>query len=822
MKYDIRQIASITQAVFLNAEIQEGNIGHLLFDSRQLVQAEQTLFFAILTENNDGHRYINDLIERGVRHFIITKKDFPLDGKCNYLLVENAVQALQALATQHRVQFSLPCIGITGSNGKTVVKEWLFQLLQEDYNIVRSPKSYNSQIGVPMSVAQINQRHDLGIFEAGISESGEMAGSAQIIQAQIGIFTNIGEAHQAGFSSQKDKILEKIQLFAASEMIIYCQDQEEVHQAIESKYKHKKRLSWSKRASASLKITAINKLESGIYGTQVEGVFRKEKRSIKIPFTDAASIENAIHCWLLLLHWDYKDRILQERFWNLKSVAMRLQLAPGINNSLLVNDSYNSDLTSLRVALNFLENHSNKAKKTLILSDILQSGMDVEKLYSLVAKLIKERGINRFIGIGTAVQLLKNKLSINAYFYETTAFFLKDFPSMTFHNESILLKGARKFHFEKIAHQLEEKAHKTVLEVNLSALENNLQVFKKYIQKEVKIMAMVKAAAYGSGSFEVARLLEQKGIDYLAVAYIDEGLDLRKKGIRLPILVLNPEPSGFDAMLRYNLEAEIYSIKMLRQLVQSANGMETKIHLKMDTGMRRLGFEAKDLEELCNILRQEPNIKVESIFSHLAGSEASEHDLFTKKQIEIYQSFYKEIVAQIAYEPTRHILNSAGILRFPAQHMDMVRLGIGLYGFDSAAKIQTELQNVSMLKASVSQLKSLAPQETIGYSRKGLAKAYTKTATISIGYADGLSRLTGNGRYSVLIHGKEAPTIGNICMDMCMVDVTHIPEIQEGDEVIIFGIGKTITELAACMQTIPYEVLTMISERVKRVYYQEE
>ncbi len=820
--YSIQQIASITNATFLNKTIQEGEINNVLFDSRQLVQAKGALFFAILTEKNDGHRYIDELIKKGVQHFIVTEKDIFKDKNCNYLLVEDAIIALQQLALFHRQQFDLPCIGITGSNGKTVVKEWLFQLLQDDFNIVRSPKSYNSQIGVPMSVWQINKRHNLGIFEAGISQAGEMQSATPIIQAKTGIFTNIGEAHQEGFPSLEAKILEKIQLFSPCETIVYCLDHIKIQSALQERFPLKKHLTWSKSQTASLQITSIDKLGKGIYGTQIKGVFNQEKRNIKIPFTDAASIENAIHCWLLLLDKGYSEEILQARFWELKPVAMRLQLVPGINNCLLVNDSYNSDLTSLRVALNFLENHSNKPKKTLILSDILQSGMEQEALYGLVAQLIHEKGVQRFIGIGKFVEQLKTKLSVNASFYKNPIDFLKAIPNLNFQNENILLKGARKFHFEQIAQRLEEKAHQTVLEVNLTALEHNLQVFKKHIQKGVNLMVMVKAAAYGSGSFEVARLLEQKGIDYLAVAYIDEGVELRKKGIQLPILVLNPEPAGFDALLRYNLEAEIYSLKLLRQFVQASQDISTKIHLKLDTGMRRLGFEFSDLEELCLILNQNKNLRVQSIFSHLVGSEANEHDHFTQQQIKIYNAHYQIITQAIGYRPTRHILNSAGILRFPEHQMDMVRLGIGLYGFDGAETIQNQLQDVSTLKASISQIKQLAPQETIGYSRKGKAKRLTKTATISIGYADGLSRLTGNGNYTVLIHGKKAPTIGNICMDMCMVDVTQIPEAQEGDEVIIFGKGKSIIELAQQMQTIPYEVLTMISDRVKRVYYQEQ
>ncbi len=822
MNYSIQHIISIVNGKTLNERLTEATIVHLLLDSRQLVFPKTTLFFALEGKRHDGHNYISSLYEKGVRNFIISKElAFTDHPDANFLLVKNPLEALQQLASYHRHQFSLPCIGITGSNGKTIIKEWLFQLLQEDYNIVRSPKSYNSQIGVPLSVWQLSEEHDLAIFEAGISTTNEMQKLASIIDCSIGIFSNIGQAHSEGFASVEEKINEKIRLFTNSSTIVFCKDDKQVNTAIET-LQNKTILSWSKKNKATLQILSIEKKEARSY---IKALYQNKTIEIELHYTDSAYIENAIHCWLMLLHLGIQNKVIKKRMQYLTPVKMRLELKGGINNCTIINDSYNADLTSLNIALNFLDQQGKDLKRTIILSDILQSGLTKEDLYKQIAQLLNKKNIHRFIGIGQAIHAIKAPLSstIQSTFFDSSATFLEQFRQEKFEDEIILLKGARQFEFERIAARLVKKAHKTVLEINLNALLHNLNVYSKKLNANTKMMAMVKASAYGSGSIEVARLLEFHQVDYLTVAYADEGVELREAGIQLPILVLNPEVASFDTLLRYRLEAEIYSLSLLRRFVQQlAHAKETVfIHLKLDTGMNRLGFTEKDIPYLISLLKIHPIIQVKSIFSHLAASEAQDHDDFSNQQVEKYLSLYQKISTAIGYTPLKHILNSSGIIRFPQYQLDMVRLGIGLYGIDSGHQIQHLLQNVYTLKASISQIKEVKIGDTIGYSRSGQVKKPMTIATISIGYADGLMRKAGNGRYSLLLKGKKAPIIGNVCMDMCMINISHIPEAMEGDEVIIFGKELPVQGLADCLDTIPYEIFTGISERVKRVYYQD-
>lgn len=864
MQYQIEQIAAATNGVFLNEKVHEANIERVLLDSRQVIFPGSSLFVALSGRQFDGHVFLQETYQKGVRNFLVSQKvaweKFP---NANFILVENTLSAFQHLAAHHRQLFSLPVIGITGSNGKTIVKEWLFQLLHPDYHIVRSPKSYNSQTGVPLSVLQINAEHTLGIFEAGISQMDEMKKLAPIILPDIGIFTNLGEAHSEGFPDAAIKLREKLRLFEKAKTLIYCCDDDLVEKVIED-WKAENRhsinlISWSAQSKpANFQINKITRSSNNAtIETQSEPFSQIiHHPAFSIPFTDEASVENAIHCWVLMKYLGVDEMIVSQRMARLEQVAMRLELKEGNNGCVVINDSYNSDLTSLRIALDFLAQQSKTPLRTLILSDLFQTGQTTEKLYHAVAELLIEKKIDRVIGIGEKIIILKKELpkKIKKDFYKSTVDFLNNKTINDFKNESILIKGARQYEFEKIANRLAKKTHQTVLEINLSSLLNNLRIYQSHLKQGTKTMVMVKAGAYGSGSSEVAKLLEFQHVDYLAVAYADEGVELRKAGIQLPILVLNPEEATFESLIRYHLEPEIYSCNLLEKYSQfiqqyylknktlipnsfhnksilNKNKITFPIHLKIDSGMHRLGFEEKEIKELISILNtlnknNKYTVYIKSIFSHLAGSEAAIHDDFSKKQIAVFQKIYKQITLHLGYQPISHILNSGGIARFPEHQMGMVRLGIGLYGIDESGLLQDQLQTVNTLKASVSQIKTLAKGQTVGYGRKGVADKKMRIATLSIGYADGLLRRAGNGHYHVLINGQKAPLIGNVCMDMAMVDITHIKGIEEGDEAIVFGKDHQgnllpVQELARTLDTIPYEIFTSISSRVKRVYVQE-
>jgi alanine racemase len=823
MSISIQTILSITQGKLLRKG-EETPIQHLLTDSRQIFFARTALFFAIQGLRQDGHTFIQQAYEDGVRNFIISQEiDTTPFQEANFVLVENTIQALQDIARFHREQFSLPIVAITGSNGKTIIKEWLFQLLHDNVRIVRSPKSYNSQIGVPLSLWQINQQHHLGIFEAGISQKGEMKRLTPLIRPQIGIFTNIGSAHNAGFQSMEEKVAEKLGLFEQVEKLIYCRDYELIDEQVQAKLNSNQVFSWSAQLPADLQI-----LEKRTIGnqTQLSASFRDKELQIQIPFTDQASIENAIHCWAFMLLRGYANEKIAERMLQLEPVAMRLELRPGIQNCTIINDAYNSDLNALRIALEFLQQQANHPHKIVVLSDILQMGEPQEEFYPKVASLLVESAVTTFVGIGHECKVIGKDLppSMEQHFFDTTDQYLTYLHQHLPENSSILLKGARRFTFERIADRLALKTHRTTLEINLHALRHNLNIYHQYLQPGVKLLVMVKASAYGSGALEVARLLEFQQIDYLSVAYIDEGIELRKAGIQLPILVLNPDEAELDALVRYHLEPELYSLEQVEMLIRylPEDARPFPVHIKLETGMNRLGFTEEELPKLWDLLQKHRHrLKVASVFSHLAASESSEEDAYSLQQIGRFTSMYEHLTGQLGYRPWRHILNSAGILRFPEYQMDMVRLGIGVYGIDSANLIQKELEPVLVLKATISQIKDLPSGSSIGYSRKGRLEKKSRIATLSVGYADGLLRLAGNKRYAVGIRGKRAPLVGNICMDMCMADVSHIPEARAGDEVIVFGQSPSVQELATALQTIPYEVFTNISHRVRRVYVQE-
>jgi len=823
-------IANINQII--NGTLSE-NYGHnvviknLLIDSRKITTPENSLFFAIKGERNDGHVFISELYEKGVRSFVVsTLPENPgLYTNAAFILVKDTLFALQLLCSYHRSTFHIPVIGITGSNGKTIVKEWLFQLLREDKNIVRSPKSFNSQVGVPLSVWQMSEENDLAIFEAGISKPGEMSLLEQIIAPTIGLITNIGQAHDENFENQKQKVVEKLKLFVNAEILLYCKDYLLVNEEITNSkaFRELKAFTWSKKTRADLLVGRITKSTSD---TEIQAVFKNDFVRIHIPFTDEASIENAIHCWSMMLYLGYENSVIAERMKFLSPVAMRLELKEGINNCSIINDSYNSDLGSLNIALDFLNQQKQHPKKTLILSDILQSGRNEENLYKEVAELIHKKGISRLIGIGEAISRQAGLFNIEKSFYNSTPEFLQSYNNSLFRDETILLKGARAFGFEAISKVIQQKAHETVLEINLNSIVHNLNYFRSRLKADTKIMAMVKAFSYGSGSFEIANILQFHRVDYLAVAYADEGIELRKAGITLPIMVMNPEEQSYDSMIQYNLEPEIYSFRVLNLFEETLKRTERNlnkqiaIHIKLDTGMHRLGFGPEDINELIVRIRNNKQLQIKSIFSHLVATDESEHDDFTWQQIRQFTEMSDRIQSHVDHRVTRHILNSAGISRFPDAQFDMVRLGIGLYGIGVTATEQAQLQNVSTLKTSISQIKNIPANETIGYSRKGLTTRDSKIATVPIGYADGLSRKLGNGRGKMIVKGKPAPIIGNVCMDMCMIDITDI-NANENDEVIVFGEAYPITEVAKDVGTIPYEILTNVSRRVKRVYYQE-
>ncbi len=814
-------------------------IEHLLLDSRKLSFPETSLFIPLVSPRRNAHQYIEELYRKGVSNFIVSEP-VPLEKypKANFILVKDTLQALHTLVAFHRHQFHVPVIGITGSNGKTIVKEWLYQLLEKDYNIVRSPKSYNSQIGVPLSVWQMKPEHQLAIFEAGISQPGEMVNLEKIIRPTIGIFTNIGEAHSEGFLNIRQKINEKLVLFAKSDILIYCKDYLALNECVLSFHSQvgKKEtqegggggpelFSWSRKTDADLRIVSVDKNDNH---TRIEALYKQETLHITIPFVDEGSIENAIHCWALMLYLGKEQEVIQQRMDLLSNIAMRLELKQGINNSSVINDSYNLDLGSLTIALDFLQQQQQHATRSVILSDILQSGKSDASLYEEVADLLHKKHINKLIAIGKNIGREKKSFQqvegLKTQFFNTTDEYIQQFNSDDFENETILVKGSRIFQFERIGKLLEQKAHQTILEINLSAIAHNVKLYQSMLKPDTKLMAMVKAFSYGSGSFEIANLLQFHGVDYLAVAYADEGVELRRAGITMPIMVMNPEPASFDAILHWNLEPEIYSMHILLQFmeeVSAAGKTEFPIHIKLDTGMHRLGFVKKDIPELSQALTASQLLKVQSIFSHLAASEDPAKDALTQQQGRLFYEMSHELQKALGYTVIRHISNSAGITRHPDLQLDMVRLGIGMYGFDYSNGIQDQLRSVSTLKTTVAQLKNLDPGETVGYGAKWTAEAPAVTATVRIGYADGYPRRLGNGVGKMLIRGKLAPVIGVVAMDMLMLDVTHIPDIMEGDEVIVFGEDLPVQQLADWADTIAYEILTGISQRVKRVYFQE-
>ncbi len=882
MTYTVKQIAEIVGGKVFPGGHADAEVRDILIDSRRLIRPEGTMFVAIVTARNDGHLFVDEMYEKGVRLFLVSRETDAGSGiqdilhPASCILVSDTLEALQKLAAFHRSQFGIPVIGITGSNGKTIVKEWLYQLLAPDYNIIRSPKSYNSQIGVPLSVWKMEPENQLAIFEAGISMPGEMDKLEEIIHPDYGIITNIGHAHDEHFASEIQKTEEKLKLFKHSKVVVFCSDYEVIDDCIKRSESERTFVpfSWSRKKDADLVVKSVERDAyhvSRVTCSVLRGKFAGQEFSFAIPFTDEASIENAIHCFAMVLVLEEECcegatqfaqaalgdakrtpdavqdcvRMLLRYFATLSPIAMRLELKDAINHCSLINDSYNSDINSLSIALDFLIRQDQHKKKTVILSDILQSGRDKADLYSEIANLLESKGIGKLIGIGRDMSSFADSFTMPKCFFLTTDDFLLHYPLSSFQDESILLKGARIFEFERISNALQQKAHETVLEINLDAMVHNLNYYRSMLKPGVKMMAMVKAFSYGSGSFEIANLLQYHRVDYLAVAYADEGVELRKAGIHLPVMVMSPEENSLDTLLKYNLEPEIYNLRILEQLEEAVKRNQTsgqeavRVHIKLDTGMHRLGFQEDEIDELISHLitdgryrmsdigyqisdigNQSSAITVVSIFSHLAASEDPAEDEFTKMQIRRFDEMSSRITGALGYPVLRHILNSAGISRFHEAQFDMVRLGIGLYGVGTNEEEQQRMRNVSTLRTIIVQVKKIQEGETIGYGRRGKAGQDCSIAVIPIGYADGLDRRLGNGVGKVYIGGKAAPVMGNVCMDLCAVDVTGM-SVKEGDEVVIFNDEHPVTELAKEIGKITYEVMTGISGRVKRVHYHE-
>ncbi len=806
-----QQILDTTNGKTLSFQ-QNTSINNFIFDSRITFNPTSSIFIAIGGKNHDGHNFIEELSKKGVKNFIVEKEITPPPNS-NVILVKNSIEALQKIATNHRNLFSIPVIGITGSNGKTIIKEWLGQALSQKFRLVKSPKSYNSQLGVPISVLQLEESTEMAIFEAGISMREEMQRLQKIIQPTIGIFTNIGSAHDKGFLSRDEKLLEKWRLFENAEYVVYCKDHIEIDQ---SKPENIKSFTWGKSVEADILLLSVQKENTG---STIKIIYQNKEFSINLPFKEQAYIENALHVISTCLSLGLSIEFIQSSLLLLRKVAMRLEIKEGINQCILIDDTYNNDLAGFTSAVEFLTNQNLGKKKTIIISELISSGIDGQ--YDELLNIIRTNGIERLIGVGEQLKTYCSGLEIEKQFYPSTKELLADIDQIKFSDEAILIKGARPFAFEKITQKLSKKIHGTKLEINLNALTNNLNYYKSLLEPGVKLMVMVKAFGYGSGSVEIANLLEFHKVDYLAVAYPDEGVELRQQGISIPIMVMNVSKDAFGKLVDYRLEPEVISFQQLNELTQfiRETNQPIPVHIKIDTGMKRLGFELDEIDRLIDQIN-ETNIQVASIFTHLAGADEDIHTGFSLQQLSTFECITQKIIDGIEYKPILHALNSPGIIRFPSHQFDMVRLGIGLYGYESCGIKQDKLEPISELKSEISQIRKIKAGETVGYGRKGVAEKDTTVATIAIGYADGFNRAFSNGTISVNINGHRAPVIGNVCMDMTMVDVSDIPA-EVGDEVIIFGKDPTIQELANAIGTIPYEILTNVSERVKRVYHSE-
>ena len=822
MRYTIENVTALIGARRFGHSATQ--VEWLLTDSRSLVFPETTLFFALRTKVGDGHRYVADLYRRGVRNFVVGtlpaehETAFP---DANFLQVMSPLKALQRLAERHREEHDIPVIGVTGSNGKTVVKEWLYQLLSPTLHVTRSPKSYNSQVGVPLSVCLLGEHSEIGIFEAGISQPGEMAALRAIIQPTIGVMTNIGPAHQENFESVEEKCHEKLSLFQDAKVLVYCADDAVVDECVATSLLRGERLAWSRRnPSAALFVSAVETLERG---TRITYRFHGAEAAMTIPFTDDASTVNCIHCLAVLLSLNFSAEEIASRMKRLEPVAMRLEVIQGVRNCTLINDTYNSDAASLDIALDFMARRpeiQNK-QKVLILSDMFQTGLPATELYAKVAELLNRRAIDHFIGVGPEISHAHSLFLMKKSFFPSGEALADSGLLDTLHDSLVLIKGSRPFGFEKITAALSLRVHETTLHVNLDALAGNLNYYRSFMKPETKMVCMVKASAYGAGSVEVAKTLQDRGVNYLAVAVADEGAELRRAGITAGIIVMNPEMTAFKTLFDYELEPEVYNFKLLDALIKAAEkeGIQGfPVHIKLDTGMHRLGFDPRlDLPALIDRLHHQTSVIPRSVFSHFVGSDSPDFDDFSARQFALFDEASKTLQAAFSHKILRHICNSAGIERFPERHLDMVRLGLGLYGIDPIDN--RSLQNVTTLRTTILQIRECPKGDSVGYSRRTVLERDSRIAAIPIGYADGLDRHLGNRRGYCLVNGQRADYVGNICMDVCMIDVTDT-DCREGDTVEIFGDDLPPAELARLLDTIPYEILTSVSDRVKRIYFQ--
>lgn len=813
MDFTTQKLTEVLEAAY-HGNHDELEITEISIDSRSLRNNDHTLFFAIKGKHHDAHQYISELYEKGVRFFVVEKGWELPDNEADFFVVEDSVRSLQAFARYYRSLFDIPVIGITGSNGKTIVKEWLNYLLSPFYSVIKNPKSYNSQVGVPLSVVAIHKEHELGIFEAGISLPGEMQALETMIQPNMGILTSIGPAHDEGFINRNQKIGEKIKLFQHCKIIVTPHIKEVLTQLP----KEAEVWDWSFKRDSNARLH----FEADRQRKKLFVYCEELSFEVHSPFTDEASLQNIATCVSAMLALNMAADVIQKYIPKLFKVEMRLQVLTGIRDCTIIDDSYSSDYQSLKIALDFLNQQKTHVQKTVILSDIQESGFSDEVLYKKVAQLLRENEVNTIIGIGPAIaKHLAGVPSFHAY-SDTLQFLNSGFLSGCSH-QTLLIKGARTFGFEKIVNELIEKTHETVLEINLDAITHNYNYYRSCLKPETKMMVMVKAFGYGNGSYEIAKLLMHLKADYLGVAFADEGVELRKAGITLPIIVMNPEQSAFPTMITYQLEPEIYSLEVLKAFLKVAhihNVYQYPIHIKLNTGMNRLGFEEEHIDLLLKILSRTNMIRVQSVFSHLATSDMPEERAFTLQQIQKFSDWSEKLVAQLPYRPIRHILNTSGIHAYTEYQMEMVRLGIGLYGVGNSVEEQKNLHNVATLKTIILQTHTIEDAESVGYGRKYTARGTREIATIAIGYADGIRRAYGNEVGRVYVNGKLVPVIGNVCMDMMMIDITHC-NAKAGDTVILFGEAFHITEVAKLWNTIPYEVMTSISNRVKRIFYKE-
>ena len=826
MNYTIEKITTLIGARRIGTA--DATIGWLLTDSRSLCFPEETLFFALKTTRNDGHRYIDDLYRRGVRNFVVSADAAPLWGRLegtNFLVVPSPLAALQRLAERHRDEFDIPIVGITGSNGKTMVKEWLNQLLSPSMTVTRSPKSYNSQIGVPLSVWLLNEQTQVGLFEAGISQPDEMPSLADIIQPTIGLLTSLGPAHQENFRSLEEKCMEKMQLFHSAKVLAYNSDDDIISRCIRRSGFKGEKIGWSREnLSAPLYIEKVSLASNPSPLTAVSYIYKGTRASYCLPFFDEASLQCSFACAAVALYLGLTPDELSERMARLEPVAMRLEVKEGQHGCILINDSYNSDINSLDIALDFMARRTQSKGGVLILSDIFQSGLSDYELYCKVNSLCMERGISHLLAVGSHISGQKGVFTLPAqHFFATTDQLLASDVFRSLHDEVILIKGARPFGFDRITELLEQKVHETILEVNLNAVVDNLNYYRSFLKPETKLVCMVKADAYGAGAVEVAKTLQDHRVDYLAVAVADEGVTLRHHGITQNIMIMNPEMTAFKTMFDYDLEPEVYSFRLMDALIHAAEQQGITgwpVHIKLDTGMHRLGFDPeKDIDEVIRRLKAQNAIIPRSVFSHFVGSDSDDFDNFSAMQFEKFDKASRQLQAAFSHKILRHMDNSAAIEHFPERQMDMCRLGLGLYGVDP--RDNRMLHTVSTLKTTILQLRHVPKEETVGYSRKGVLTRDSLIAAIPIGYADGLNRHLGRGAGYCLVNGQKAPYVGNICMDVAMIDVTDIPDVHEGDMVEIFGEHLPITVLSDVLDTIPYEVMTSVSNRVKKVYFQD-